>query len=438
MWDSGRSTHLPGVVSLAKSLARGWPRCQHVGMTLARPTPRDGLPAARANASRLMIGATVAVVVVLGVAGWPGWWWRPGAGELRPGALAGLLASAEALALLAWRRAPVACFAVAEAALVTYALLSYPPTPASYAGLVATGVGAWGPRRTLVRYGCLIVALGGIVAIGVGHLRADGGAGIVINAALVVVAWLVGRTARTHQRTAALRADAAHEAALRDAAELRLGLAATLHDRVGHTLVGVLRQLEAAQVLGDGGGQVLIERASTRLRDAMGEITALVAATPLDHHSAMSVPLTSRRSLAVFDPRRLLGNVVATWSDTLVSSGMSVSLSLCGTTDALAPSSEELLAGAVAEALANVARHSDANRVEIGFVFSSDTACVSVSDPGPARADSTGAGTGLRRLRQALSVVGGQLLVGPAGKEGFCFEAHVPVVHSESLRAPRS
>lgn len=104
-----------------------------------------------------MVAATAVVAVALLVWGWPGPWWSPGSGSLRPGLAAEFLVVVEAVGLLGWWRYTTASFVVVQAAAVAYAAVEYPPGPSGYAGLAVVGavVGAVAARceRSWVRVG---------------------------------------------------------------------------------------------------------------------------------------------------------------------------------------------------------------------------------------------------------------------------------------------
>ncbi|MCI2975936.1 MAG: histidine kinase, partial [Ferrimicrobium sp.] len=134
-------------------------------------------------------------------------------------------------------------------------------------------------RRDLWRYSCLAVAGTGVVAIGVARGRPASGPAILANSLLVVIAWAAGWAVRSTRQLAASRVSLEHEQAARRLSENRLAMSDVLHDRVGHTLVGVLRQLEAAQALFEVdpvGAGTLIERVTGRVGEAMGEVSAMV------------------------------------------------------------------------------------------------------------------------------------------------------------------
>lgn len=333
----------------------------------------------------------------------------------------------EVLALLMWRRVPVTCFVVAEVALVCYGVLGYPTTPAGYAGLVATGVASWGGRGAPVRYACLIASIGGVVVIGVLGYSGVSSAAVTVNAVLVLAAWLVGRLLRSYQEVLAFKAQEVHEAVRREAAETHLMLVDALHDRVGHTIVGVLRQLEAAEALGAEAGSALRERASDRLREALGEIAGLVATSP--RHPRPRTPRTDEGSEPLEQvPSGSLGEALRSWVSTLRSFGTAVQLSVhAGGAEDLSPEVETVLAAVVNEALANVARHSAATQVALTLTLEPDAALLEVSDPGPPRPGTTGSRSGLARLREVIAAQGGMMTAASTPAGGFRFDAHLPL-----------
>ena len=380
----------------------------------------------RFDASRAGVSGSVLVtavgVAVLAVVGWPGWW-HVGVGVRPAGSVGDLLATGEVAALLVWRRWPAACFAVAEAAAVSYGLLGYPATPSGYAGLVATGVVAWRAPRDTLRYVSLAVAAAGVVVIGAIGPRPASAAAVVANLLLVCVAWLIGIAVRSRQAASASSARLDQERARRQATEDRLGLAEALHDRVGHALVGVLRQLEAAQTLrasASPAGDAMIARSVERLRDALGEVSTLVVSEQLVPRSPYP------RTAEAAGRRGMLGEALGHWVGLLAAAGVSVHLSVNGDAASLPNAVEATAAGVVAEGLANVAAHSAAPEVTVSLQLGIEGATVAISDPGPARQDSSGSGSGLDRQRDRIDDLGGSLNAGTGPNGGFSLRAHLP------------
>ena len=93
--------------------------------------------------------------------------------------------------------------------------------------------------------------------------------------------------------------------------------------------------------------------------------------------------------------------------------------------------SELALYRALQEGLANAARHSHADRVDVEVARSEDELVLSVSDTGtgmPRDADA-GNGTGIAGLRERLHAVGGSIELRPSAHGGTEMVVRVPVVH---------
>lgn len=395
---------------------------------LSRPTERGDDPVAPGVPWPLV--ATVLITAAFAVAGWPGWWSsEPGARLAGP--VGEALATMEVASLLIWRRWPLGCFAVAEAAVVTYGVAGYVPTPAGYAGLIATGVGAWGARRLTARYLVLVVAGGGILVIGLARSWPARGADVLANLLLVVVAWFAGLAVRFHEDSLVSRASLAEERSRRERFEDRLALVGALHDRIGRSLIGALRELEAAQVVRSTSavdGEALVVRATERVRGTLGAVSDLVVS---QHRLSRPVAPGSERPRPrpepIVEPPGLLGAAVWQWVGLLASSGMSVNLSVRGDTAGLPSLVEVAVAGLLAEALANVAAHSAAAEVGVTLHFTRCGATVSIRDPGPGRRGSAGSGHGLERQSQCLARLGGHLQAGPDPDGGFSVQGDIPI-----------
>ena len=93
--------------------------------------------------------------------------------------------------------------------------------------------------------------------------------------------------------------------------------------------------------------------------------------------------------------------------------------------------SEAVASHAVAvlrEALANVARHAEATRVDV-MVRADNELCVEVVDDGIGGAAIDGAGRGIRNITARAEELGGSADVGPAGERGTIVRWVVPLTH---------
>ncbi|MCO1654291.1 sensor histidine kinase [Pseudonocardia humida] len=80
----------------------------------------------------------------------------------------------------------------------------------------------------------------------------------------------------------------------------------------------------------------------------------------------------------------------------------------------------------VAEALANVLRHSAARAAVVRIERAGGAVAVSVHDPGPARPDGSGTGAGIRGMRERADSLGGTAEAGPDGRGGWRVRAVLP------------
>lgn len=373
-------------------------------------------------------GVVVALAVVLGVTGWPRWWTTKPPGADSTLEVGEVLVGIEVAALLLWR-VPLLCFLVAEVALIIYGVRGFPSTPANYAGLVATGIAAWGCSRWL-RYVPLAGGVGGTLVIG---LARPGGApweAFLANLLLVVGAWCTGWGVHGQQEAHRARLVAAAEAEAVRLAEDRLAIAEALHDRVGNAIAAATRQLESVEVLDAGQGMTVTRRANARLRAALVEIAQLVgswSAEPADSDSDSGrgdgAAPTADTELSGS------GQVFARLHDGMLSmsySGIELDARI-GAGVVLDTLQDGLLADALAEALSNVLKHSDAPRVEVVLEQHDEHLRLRVSDAGPPReTPMRSAGTGLARLERRFGALGGSLNARPDPEGGFGIEAMLP------------
>lgn len=277
-------------------------------------------------------------------------------------------------------------------------------------------------RRDLWRYSCLAVAGTGVVAIGVARGRPASGPAILANSLLVVIAWAAGWAVRSTRQLAASRVSLEHEQAARRLSENRLAMSDVLHDRVGHTLVGVLRQLEAAQALFEVdpvGAGTLIERVTGRVGEAMGEVSAMVVQN-------QELPAARAELAPTPGGGGVLGDTLGRWIGLLASAGVVVQLTLNGDIAALPPVLAATAAGVLAEALANLTAHSHTTRADICIRVDAHRLTVTVSDPGPSRGPGNTSGSGLGRQTERVAAAG-QLHAGPDPHGGFEVRAELPL-----------
>ena len=191
----------------------------------------------------------------------------------------------------------------------------------------------------------------------------------------------------------------------------RTRLAREIHDTVAQGLVGVIRQLEALPADAVG--------ASARQRIAIAEDTARECLVD----ARRAVEALAPQQLGEGDLVEVLGELVGRWAR---------AHRVVATFDAdEAPHPcphPHVLIRVTQEALANVARHSRADSVEIVLAADDGDALLRIRDDGtgfdPATAR-TG-GHGLRSMRERVVEVGGELAVEAAPGRGTVITARVP------------
>jgi signal transduction histidine kinase len=179
------------------------------------------------------------------------------------------------------------------------------------------------------------------------------------------------------------------------AGDERQRMAREIHDTLAQGLTGIITQLEAAQQTGsEDERERRISNAKRLARDSLAE---------------------ARRSVQALRPQALensrlpeaLADEVARWSAT---SGVAGEMETTGEARLLHPEIEVTLLRVAQEALANVAKHSHANRCAIGVWHGGKSLRAWVTDDGVGGA-ALDKGHGLRGLDDRVHAAGGKLLV---------------------------
>ncbi|MGD9987765.1 sensor histidine kinase [Pseudonocardia sp.] len=207
----------------------------------------------------------------------------------------------------------------------------------------------------------------------------------------------------------------AREAGVQDE---RTRMAREIHDTIAQGLTGIVTQLEAADAAttdADVRERVRIARGLAResLTEARRSVDAL-RPEPLEHAQLPEA----------------LGDLVDRWSQT---TGIRVRRDTTGPTRPLLPEVEVALFRVAQEALANVAKHSDATTVGITLSYMDDVVVLDVRDDGRGfdLPDRAGGGFGLTAMEQRVHRVSGTLTVESAPGEGTALSASVPAIPAE-------
>ncbi len=234
-------------------------------------------------------------------------------------------------------------------------------------------------------------------------------ADVVVNAALLILAWGAGHGLRvaTDRRVAVeLEADRVARAAVE---RERGRIARDMHDSLGHALTLMTLQAGSARERVDqplaSEAFASIERAG---REALTDLQRVLG--------LLGSEVDAGKGLAHL-PELVAG---------VRSGGLEVDLDVQA--DAASGSAANAMYRVVQEALTNVARHSQAASVRVSVRQEEGTLVAVVSDPGPNRHEPTsGTGRGLDGLRRRLELFDGTLDASPAAR-GWKVEARIPLV----------
>lgn len=282
------------------------------------------------------------------------------------------------------------------------------------------------PRRAVVATVAVVGAVTAVVYARAGFAnRALIGvfvlAAVSLAVALLLGLWIariIGQSQRRAQLLAELAATRAELAAVsREAGGLaeRERLAHEIHDTLAQGFTSVLLLLEAADsALGSDpeAARGHLDRARETARENLAEARALVA--------ALTPPDLTRTSLPGA-LRRLVERAGA-------APGLRAALSVTGTPRGLPTEHEVALLRATQEALANVARHAGASRVDVSLAYGTDAVCLRVCDDGRGfDPDTAHEGYGLAGMRVRASRIGAVVSVDAAPGAGVAVRFEVPV-----------
>jgi signal transduction histidine kinase len=219
------------------------------------------------------------------------------------------------------------------------------------------------------------------------------------------------------------RAELEREVSVREAeAERRLGderlrIAREVHDVVAHAMVAINVQA--------GVGAHLIDQDPELARQALEHIKRASGEALSDLRATLGV-LRDPGQDAPVGPAAGLGDLEGAAAQ-LRAAGVDVRVDVDAAPSVPAPVHA---AGyrIVQEALTNVLRHAAAERVSVVASADGEAVRIVVADDGAGRpAATTGAGAGLRGMRERAEALGGTLTAGPAGASGWRVEATLPL-----------
>ncbi|MGZ4391876.1 MAG: histidine kinase [Gaiellaceae bacterium] len=206
------------------------------------------------------------------------------------------------------------------------------------------------------------------------------------------------------RRESSRRALAAQEAE-------RLRVARHLHDEVGQVLTGVLLQLDALATADGENRRQQVEETKAAVRGALEEVRRIAQELRpelLEHLGLVS---------ALTQLSRSFGD----------QSGIVVERHFASDLPKVSAEGELAIYRVTQESLTNIARHSQASRVELTLESGADSVVLSVVDNGRGMAEAPANGSGgLRGMRERAVLVGGALAVKPGRNGGVEVRLEVP------------
>jgi signal transduction histidine kinase len=333
-----------------------------------------------------------------------------------------LLAALASVPLVAWRREPLAVFAITAIASAGLNAFGYPPGP-PLGPTVALFLLALSPERTRAPRWLLVMAVVGLYVIHVGGAAIGEDqfptAPILFGTLVWGGAWVIGdrirqRRSRIHDlKERARRAERETEREQRLAvAEERTRISRDLHDSAGHAINVILVQAGAARLLSEQdpeGSREALETIEEVARETLGEIDQLVGALREDG-------LPEKKSGMIEPPLGLAALEVLV--ERYGSAGLSVTVRRHGSQRPLPPGLDQAAYRILQEALTNAARHGEGH-ADVDITFTPSSLELAVTNPIPSNHAPSGAGHGIVGMRERAALIGGTL---HAGESGGIFE----------------
>ncbi|MFF0021296.1 sensor histidine kinase [Streptomyces sp. NPDC005496] len=319
-------------------------------------------------------------------------------------------------------RAPLAVFAVVEAAAAAYITTGHWPVVCTFGPMLALyTVASLRPARTTALCAGLLVGMW----VYAGVVSESGAMASVVGQALLfsAVLWRFGYVARrSAELTRELRAEQA-ERARREVAEERGRIARELHDVVAHHMSVISVQAGLARFVFDSD--------PSTARSALGTITQ-TSAEALDELRRMLQVLREEdlrdpdaRPAAPMPGLARLGELV----ERVRAGGVPVDLRVEGTVRALAPGVDLCAYRVVQEALTNVLKHARGAGATVEVAYGRHDVTVRVTDDGQGviqdRVPAVG-GHGLIGMRERAKLYGGTISIGPRSGGGFAVRLTLP------------
>jgi signal transduction histidine kinase len=338
-------------------------------------------------------------------------------------------AVAGSVALVAWRRAPLAALALSAAFMLVVAARTQPGPAAAYPVMVAV----FGAVRAGHRVAAALVSVAFLgIAVAVNLPGADG-TGENLQSVALLVGWFVAagvaatvtRHRQAYLEEAEQRAAEAErtreEAALRRAGEERLRIARELHDSLTHSISVIKVQAGVAVHLAHRRGEE-VPPALLAIQEASGDAMRELRAT-LEVLRDSDAADGSEGEAAASGLDRL-GDLV----DRARSAGLEATVTVSGTRRDLPAEVDRAAYRIVQEALTNVSRHAGGAAAAVCVQYADGALVVQVEDDGKADPDAPPVpGKGLLGMRERVAELGGRLRAEPRAEGGFVVRAELPL-----------
>ena len=267
------------------------------------------------------------------------------------------------------------------------------------------------PVRQWVAIAAIVVALTGI-----GFLlfsRSYEFERLIPSGVLSLIAWMVGDYVRS-RRNFFLEVVAKHRQAREQAAEEeRLRIARELHDVVAHNVSLMAIQAGAARVSGDSQEKAL-QSIEDSARDTLRELNKLLGVLRKSPGAPALTPQPSLDDLdSLLKPAR--------------DAGLEATLRVEGERRALSSALDMSAYRIVQEAITNVLKHANANRVEVVVDYEPDALLLTVADNGTGPLTGSNGGHGLVGMKERVDLFGGELKTGSSSLGGFVVRARLPI-----------
>ncbi|MCN9244705.1 sensor histidine kinase [Streptomyces sp. RY43-2] len=195
----------------------------------------------------------------------------------------------------------------------------------------------------------------------------------------------------------------------------RRRIAQELHDEVGQSMTAILLSLKRSADEADEPLRGELQQVQEITRESLDEVRRLVR----------------RLRPGVLDDLGLISALTSLTTDFAAHTGLRVVRRFEADLPTLDPETELVLYRVAQESLTNVARHADAERVEVSLHRADGAVVLAVSDDGRGT-EASCEGAGIRGMRERALLIGAALDITPASPTGTRIQLTVPLVRKQS------